>query len=169
MKRLLFLCGVMLFAALSCEKGDDFSKSDLTGVWKMNTASGLTYTPTLSFDGEGEYSLTDFVRYSPYSGIIFSEYTVSGSYLFEDKKITFATATVSFADDQSDTAYPYISGEPIGSLYSYWNGDSTQTRGGSGEIVVDTTYTPAVWEVIELTGSTLKVLVAPGSVLIYKK
>ena len=169
MKRLFFLCGVLLFAVASCERGDDFSKSDLTGLWKMNPSSGLAYTPTLSFNMEGEYILTDFVRYTPVDGIVFSEYTVTGEYLFEDSKITFTTAIASFPDNQSGTAYPYVTGNPIGSAYCTWLDNSGQIGSREGDAIISTTYTPKVWEVIELTGSTLKVLVAPGSVVVYKK
>jgi len=171
MKKLLFLCGILLFTTLSCEKGDGYSNGDLTGEWTMNPSSGLAYAPTLSFNVKGEYILTDFVRFTPVNVITFSKYTVTGEYLFDGSTITFNTATLNVPDDQSDTdyPYPYITGNPIGSTYYSWFNDSSQTGGRPGGVAISTTYTPKVWEVIELTGNTLKVLVAPGSVVIYKK
>lgn len=167
MKRLFFLCGVLLIATVSCEKGNSFSNNDLIGKWKQVTASDALYTPSLSFNTEGEYSLTDIVRFNLHAGISFTEYNVTGSYLFEDNKITFSTATVSFTDDTSDPGSPYIEGNPI--AYSYWSGDSLETGNRDTGSIINTGYTPKVWEVIDFADNILKVSVAPGSVLIYKK
>lgn len=169
MKRLFFLCGVLLLATISCERGNGFNNNDLIGEWKQLISSDAIYTPTLSFAKEGEYSLTDIVRFSLYGGLSFAEYTVTGSYLFEDNKIIFSTAAVSFADNTMNPGPGYIGGDPIGSSYSFWNGDSLHTGNGREELPVNTGYTPKIWEVIDLTNNILKVSLASGSVLIYKK
>lgn len=167
MKRLFLIFGVLLVASVSCEKGDGFSNNDLIGEWKQVTTSDALYTPVLSFSKDGEYSLTDIVRFNLFVGLSFTEYTVTGSYLFEDNKITFKTASVSFTDNPADPGSPYIEGNPIG--YSYWSGDSLETGNRGTGSIINTGYTPKVWEVINLINNTLKVSEAPGSVLTYKK
>lgn len=167
MKRLFFLCGVLLLATISCEREGSLNNNDLVGEWKQMTSSDAIYTPEVSFNKEGEYCLTDIVRFNIFGGLSFTEYNVTGSYLFEDNKISFETASVSFTDDTADPGTPYIEGNPIG--YSYWTADSLTHGNRSDALIINTEYSPITWEVIDLTDNILKVLVAPGSVLTYKK
>ena len=166
--KIITLLSVLIFIVCSACNKDSFNKDLLIGDWKLKQSDYSVYSPTVSFNSNGEYKMVEYINY-PFSTTIFNIGTITGEYITYDDKIEFTTATIELETATAGSSDNLITGGSSVSYYNNWNNDSVLRHTDTRRPFSISGYKPVIWTVIELTEDNLKATRSLADTLAYVK
>lgn len=169
MKKIALFSGLIFILCTACDNKNSFNKELLIGDWKLQQSSVYpVYSPSISFNVNGEYEMVEFIKY-PFNPAIINSGTITGKYLTYDNKIEFITAVIEIEAVTTDSNPITYTGSSTINFYNNWNNDSVQLYSNSRKPLSISEYNPIIWTIIELDENILKATKSPIDTLVYFK